>query len=386
MDAFERKALSSFDRTSLARICYLRIREFSSEQARGGKQRRAEVINTLMEDLERTAIVMKAQGQSSFTFSHTETYYWVQMASLALAALQERNFAADGRATEEAKAEKRDEDRVLPFSSFLMLFPELQPASEPWRSHWSEKLFTSVAAKRNFVMPDKEQLANILQTREIDPSLLKKAWRISARPTPAALQSAASTVVESMLPDQLGDDVFLAAIHTGDMQTLSHLDLIRMMYLHVTAGWNRGDRGTVAVSRIFDELETFWAARREKNGIILEVTAATVNERACEDLSKESVVESCLSDRFSSSMTGMTHIHFWIQMVVASITKAIHSSPKCLLSFATFITAHPELLWDGLWSLYYSGPGLFNREAFALVLPPDIAQLPAHLPTKRTNE
>lgn len=385
MTAFENKALSSFDAVSLARICFLRIRAFNHSQVRGGSTRRADVINELMESLERTAIVMKAQGHSSFTFSHTETYYWVQMASLALAALQQQDRATSGTVPEDIKVEAPEEDKVLPFSSFLMLFPELQPAGKPWRAHWSDALFTSVEAKRTFIMPDKDQLPNILQTREIDSSLLKQAWKVSARPSPLVMQSVASIIVESTLSDQLEDEALLTAIHNGDMETLNHLDLIRMMYLHVIAGWNRGDRGTVAVSRIFDEIQAFWAARREKSGSIPDMSAAAVEERLSEDTSKEFVVECCLNDRFSSSMTGMTHIHFWIQMVVASITKAIHSSPKCLLSFESFITACPELLWDALWSLYYTPAGLFGGGAFGLVLPPDIAQLPAHLPTKQNQ-
>jgi len=170
---------------------------------------------------------------------------------------------------------------------------------------------------------------------------------------------------------KMSDEVLLQSFVNGLLDQITHLDMIRMIYLHIIQGWERGDRGTVAVTQIVDDFETYW--RKNKDKAVENIPDITKRE------SMEAIKANILASRFNSCYSGITHLHFWIQMVSACLTKATHFRHEALKGFNEFITCFPELLWDRLWNNFYSHGVCFAHESRAMVVPADVNSLPAFI-------
>jgi len=347
-EQFQQCKLENFTEQSLVRLCLLKLLRNTSE-------RRGKLVAQLMEDLQKFLMRTKVANRLAqvIPFSKTHTYFWIQIIHVALASV-EVQFSA--------------QHDNLSFHSFLLLFPELHPSSNPWSSYYSDPLWNSMEARREFVAPDKKPLPNFFTKRDVD--LTTKSC---ARPSPHRLRVLCDRALELLetrlcenepLPDnakgwELSDHELLEWIRAGKLTSLSHLDLIRMMYLHITQGWERGDRGTVAISRIVDHLECYWEVQRKH-----------------EILNVENSPE---GNSYSWEFTGITHLHFWIQMLIADLVRSTHNCPESLVDFKMFIRTYPELLWDKLWSLYFTEELCFSYEAKTIVVPPDVHPLPAFI-------
>ena len=368
---FDECSLQEFDELSLMRICFLKL-------SRNKNERRAVIVNQTMETLQRLLMRIRAKNSKCIVFSHTQTYFWIQVMHIALSSLEfkkSENFAEE-----------------IAFHSINSLFPELSPETQPWKKFYSEQVFNSVEARRNFVAPDIKALPNFFSKVQVsDDFLVSVTDVLSRRPSLNILkqvhgklqehlnaietvvvhipENAAEILAEEWQGCQLQDEAFVFAIRFGKLSKISHFDVLRMIFVHVKQGWERGDRGTVAVTRIADHLECFWEGKK----------VFARGELDISPMSTEKIFKDLFEDRFSREYSGLTHIHFWIQMVIASMVKATHSNAKCLLDFVKFLGEFPELLWDKLWSVYYSELVCFSPEAKAMVVPADVHSLPAFL-------
>lgn len=372
-NCFDECSLNEFDELSLMRICLLKLN-------RNKNERRATIVAQIMENLQRLLLRVRVRDTNAIVFSYTQTYFWIQIMNVALVSLEYK------------KSENQSDE--ITFHSFVSLFPELLPASKPWKQFYSEKLFNSMEARRVFVTPDLKQLPNFIRKVQVsDGSLVSLTDVLSRRPSLLILKQVQQKLLDVLEPVptldvelvenapfpadckgyQLNDEALIFSIRCGKLDNITHFDLLRMIFLHVNQGWERGERGTVAVTRIVDHLECYWEIKK---------SPTIIREENVSPLSVDTIFFHLFSNRFTNQYSGLTHIHFWIQMVIASMVKATHANPKCLLNFSDFLGAFPELLWDKLWSIYYSELICFSPEAKAMVIPADLLNLPAFLSNK----
>lgn len=364
LDEFENGSLSSFSEIDLFRICFLKLQTL-------GSQRRGTVVSQMMEKQQRLLIRLKAsQTPNLIPFSETRTYFWIQLINAAIASLE---------------FDDNEEIEDITFHSFQILFPELHPQTEPWKNYYSEKVFDSLEARRSFVLPDKKALPNIFTKRKVDNSL----FQTSIQRVPLTFLSQLSSEVSSLLETpkhtgeitndikgyKLSDEDLLMAIEEGKLGSISHLDLLRMMYLHVMNGWERGDRGTVAVTRIVDHFEKYWKIKYNDENSQNTIDFPEINGKENNDTIKSALY----SNRYSHRYSGITHLHFWIQMIIADLTKATYFHQNALKNFSTFVSVFPELLWDRLWSKYYSKDACLSVQSRTMIVPADINSMPSFI-------
>ena len=358
--AYENSNLFNFNEIDLIRICFLKLQKLNME-------RRAKIVNDLMDSLQKLLMRLRASGNSKLIYSQTQIYFWIQIINAALASLQ---FTSNDISTDD-----------LNFHSFCILFPEFISNQNPpmYEIYYSKDRFESMEARRSFITPDKKALPNFFTKRQVNFSFIQE----NIQRVPFTLLKMLSTDIIDLLQSdkvdewennlkgyQMSDNLLLDSIQNGKIEFISHLDMIRMMYIHIITGWELGIRGTVAVTKIVDDFESYWM----KN----EIQSSEFPD--CNDVeSKETIKSNILGNRFNRSYSGITHLHFWIQMISICITKSTYYHQNALQSFTEFISCFPELLYDRLWNSYYSHQSCFSPEARTMVLPADITPLPAFI-------
>ena len=367
---YNNNKFSCFNELDLLRICFLKLKN-------QGNERRAKIVNDLMEALQKLFMRLRANGGTNLIFSQTHIYFWIQIINAGIASLK---FVDDEISLED-----------MNFHSFCVLFPELMPNNSPYYIYYSKEKFESMEARRSFIPPDKKPLPNFFTKRNIDSTFIQeniqrvpfsKLKNISIEVK--KLFSEKDNQVDSWVNDLNGfnmtEQLLLDSIENGILDKITHIDMIRMMYLHIIQGWERGDRGTVAVTRIVDHFELYW--KKRENIISSSDCFPNLNEVE----SEEQIRSNVFGNRFNSCYSGITHLHFWIQIISACIIKATYYQQSALLNFGDFISFFPELLYDRLWNCYYSHQNCFSPESIAMVVPADINALPAFIRTPKSDK
>ena len=441
---FNEDKLSEFDELSLVRICYL---YFQYKVQRDG-ERRGKVISDLMDKLQSSQIKYNFKNSLKnlppLPYSKTVTYFWVQVINVALSSLSfsknsisvlqklsnninnnnnnnNNDVNNNNKENNHQIALEGDEEKKsrIPFRTFITIFPELLPTQKPWLNYYSEKVFNSLESRRSFVNPDKKPLPNYFSTRETSDTFLINSSALPVRPPISQLLSVLDKISPLIYKNgeeeeeennnkkniidivgvkgefELGlekkDEIFTELLITGKLTYLSHLSFIRLIFCTIKLGWDRGDRGTIAIAKIIDHFESFFSNFQKGN-------LSQSNNEVIEYFKSKSIEfngdeQKIFLDLIGgnkeeySEYWGYTFTHFWIQMVITSMVECSYSNPSLLSSFVSFLNYSPELMWYKLWNLYYSELLITTPEAKAIVVPPDLHKLPSYIktPTKQSK-
>ncbi|KAL2856344.1 P-loop containing nucleoside triphosphate hydrolase protein [Aspergillus pseudodeflectus] len=128
--------------------------------------RRGAVVKDALTSLETTTIRLRTVDSSIPPYSETQAYFWIQVVHAAL-----QSLASD---VEPLNNLSEKSYRMVPvsqlsFSNFMLLF-DITP--ETWKDYYSSKIWESVAARMEFVPPDRKPLPNIIG---VSPDAHKKA-------------------------------------------------------------------------------------------------------------------------------------------------------------------------------------------------------------------
>jgi ubiquitin carboxyl-terminal hydrolase L3 len=128
--------------------------------------RRGAVVKDALTSLETTTIRLRTVDSSIPPYSETQAYFWIQVVHAAL-----QSLASD---VEPLNNLSEKSYRMIPvsqlsFSNFMLLF-DITP--ETWKDYYSSKIWESVAARMEFVPPDRKPLPNIIG---VSPDAHKKA-------------------------------------------------------------------------------------------------------------------------------------------------------------------------------------------------------------------
>jgi ubiquitin carboxyl-terminal hydrolase L3 len=113
------------------------------------KVRRGALVKRALQALETSTIRARAQNQQVPPYSETQSYFWVQIVHACLLSLEAGGSSAGG---------SNLATRVsLP--AFKSLF---KIVGDEWRNYYTEKTWSSVAARREFALPDLKPLPNVI--------------------------------------------------------------------------------------------------------------------------------------------------------------------------------------------------------------------------------
>ncbi|PYH35364.1 uncharacterized protein BO87DRAFT_458085 [Aspergillus neoniger CBS 115656] len=261
---------------------------------------REQVITQALVALQQTTMRARTSDSTVETYSETQAYFWIQIVNAALRSLDDEKRAID---TPE-----------MSYEAFQDTF-HLKPAG--WEEYYSNKVWNSVAARSQFVMPDLKPLPNIIaalpskETRRISEAIpeLPSAEELTFR-TRMACEGLTPTLQQSGPP------------------VLSHAHLL--FYLH-----NRFTQDGGKMSR-------------EK-----------LKSRARE----------LFSEIAGPMVAGATHRNFWIQQVGVAVSNS--DIGRGHSTFPEFIMSNLHMVFEGLHSIYY-GPEVWNSaNAVEKILAPD---------------
>ncbi|PCG94262.1 Small GTPase superfamily, ARF/SAR type [Penicillium occitanis (nom. inval.)] len=275
---------------------------------------RGRVVTLALVTLQQATMRARTVDSTVEMYSETQAYFWIQIVHAALRSLDDEKGPVD---TSE-----------MSFEAFQETF-HLKPTD--WKGHYSKKVWNSVAARSQFVMPDLKPLPNVIaslpsketrQVQEVIPEL----------PSAEELIFRARMACEELTPtlQSLGPPV------------LSHAHLL--FYLH---------------KRFTQDAE--------------EAIRKRLKSRARE----------LFSEITGPIVAGATHRNFWIQQVAVAVSNSDigmgHST------FPEFITSNPHLVFEGLHGIYY-GPGAWtSADAGEKILVPDRRRMEAIVDMVDTN-
>ncbi|XRM46803.1 hypothetical protein ABZX51_009827 [Aspergillus tubingensis] len=261
---------------------------------------REQVVALALVALQQATMRARTTDPTVETYSETQAYFWIEIVHAALRSLDD---------------EKRSVDTSkMPFETFQETF-RLNPTR--WKEYYSNKVWNSVAARSQFVMPDLKPLPNIIaafpsrETREISEV-------IPELPSAEELTFRAKMACEELTPTlrNLGPPV------------LSHAHLL--FYLHKRFTQDGGKMS------------------REK-----------LKSRARE----------LFSEIAGPMVAGATHRNFWIQQVGVAVSNS--DIGRGHSTFPEFIMSNLHMVFEELHSIYY-GPEVWDSaDAVEKILAPD---------------
>ncbi|RAK88554.1 hypothetical protein BO79DRAFT_265819 [Aspergillus costaricaensis CBS 115574] len=259
-----------------------------------------QVITQALVALQQTTMRARTSDLTVETYSETQAYFWIQIVNAALRSLDD---------------EKRSIDTPeMSYEAFQDTF-HLKPTG--WNEHYSNRVWNSVAARSQFVMPDLKPLPNIIAAL---PS--KETRRISEAipelPSAEGLTFRAKMACKELTPD----------LQKSGPPVLSHAHLLFYLY-----------------KRFTENAE--------------ETTRENLTSRARE----------LFSEIVGPIVAPATHRYLWIQQVGVAVSSSIigrgHSE------FPEFVTCNLHLVFEELHSIYY-GPDVWNSaDAGEKILAPD---------------
>ncbi|KAJ0427078.1 P-loop containing nucleoside triphosphate hydrolase protein [Aspergillus carlsbadensis] len=129
--------------------------------------RRGAVVKDALASLERTTIRLRTVDSTISPYSETQAYFWVQVVHAALQSLAKEVESSDNLS--EKSYQVVPAANQLSFSNFTLLF-DITP--EAWKDYYSSKIWDSVAARMEFVPPDRKPLPSLIG---VSPDTHKKA-------------------------------------------------------------------------------------------------------------------------------------------------------------------------------------------------------------------
>ncbi|KAJ3041848.1 ubiquitinyl hydrolase 1 [Rhizophlyctis rosea] len=325
---FEGGGFDAFGHYDIVRAAYLTVK-----RARTSGERRGLAVKRSMELLQ--ALLVRARAKSGETdpsilvFSETQFYFWVQMVDATIA----------------------DQDvgvLHLTFRSFTSLFPEILQ-HDLWKRYYSAKVWESVGARVQFAVPDLKPLPTKVERR--DSKVVQEAVERDRRPTVEVLKERAGKVVAEL---EAYDDVeFLKPLENGTLPRFTHGAFLKFIWLHIRRVKDAGERRSLGTTRILDGIDAYFA----------NWTPVEDGDDGADDVWR--------------AHKGLTYATFWIQMVTGALVGA--KRVASLKQFGDFLDGAPELVWEPLWTLYYSAEVMESLEGRALFIPPDVRKLPSYV-------
>jgi ubiquitin carboxyl-terminal hydrolase L3 len=128
--------------------------------------RRGAVVKDALASLETTTIRLRTVDSTIPPYSETQAYFWIQVVHAALQSLANEVESSDDLSEKSYRVVSASH---LSFSNFTLLF-DITP--ETWKDYYSSKIWNSVAARMEFVPPDRKPLPNVIG---VSPDAHKKA-------------------------------------------------------------------------------------------------------------------------------------------------------------------------------------------------------------------
>ncbi|OJZ82624.1 hypothetical protein ASPFODRAFT_142152 [Aspergillus luchuensis CBS 106.47] len=248
------------------------------------------------------------------SYSETQAYFWIQIVHAALQSLDEEKGLVD--------------TLKMSFEAFQDTF-HLKPTR--WKEYYSNKVWNSVAARSQFVIPDLKPLPKII-TALPSKETRKKSEVIPELPSAEELTFLARMACEELTP----------ALQNLGPPVLSHAHLLFYLYKRFTQ-----DTGQTS---------------REK---------------------LESRARELFSEMAGPMVAGATHRNFWIQQVGVGVSNS--DIGRGHSTFPEFITSNLHLVFEELHSIYY-GPEIWNSvDAVEKILDPDRRRMEAIVDTMDVN-
>lgn len=135
------------------------------------KLKRGALVKQALQTLEVTTIRLRAHNNQILPYSETQTYFWIQIVHACLRGLDSGLLAPNERQSLETT---RAVAVRLDLTEFKSLF---RITGEEWRMHYKDETWTSIAARREFALPDLKPLPNVIGIPSVyreKPERLKK--------------------------------------------------------------------------------------------------------------------------------------------------------------------------------------------------------------------
>ncbi|PYH64362.1 uncharacterized protein BO88DRAFT_491541 [Aspergillus vadensis CBS 113365] len=265
-----------------------------------------QVVTQALVALQQATMRARTTDSTVEMYSETQMYFWIHIVHAALRSLDD---------------EKRSIDTSkMSFEAFQETF-HLNPTR--WKEYYSHKVWNSVAARSQFVMPDLKPLPNIIaalpsnETRKISEAILEL-------PSAEELTFRAKMACKELTPD----------LQKSGPPVLSHAHLL--LYLHKRFTQDTGETS------------------REK-----------LRSRARE----------LFSEIAGPIVAGATHRNFWIQQVGVAVSNS--NIGRGHSTFSEFITSNLHLVFEELHGIYYEPEVWNSADAGEKILVPDTRRMEA---------
>lgn len=124
-----------------------------TQASMSSKVRRGALVKRALQALETSTIRVRAQNQQVPPYSETQSYFWVQIVHACLLSLEAGHIDSTGSAGGSKLATR------ISLPAFKSLF---KITGDEWRNYYTEKTWSSVAARREFALPDLKPLPNVI--------------------------------------------------------------------------------------------------------------------------------------------------------------------------------------------------------------------------------
>ena len=302
-------------------------------------QRRAAVINETFPVIQSHIMRIRAQSlQAVEPYSETQAYFWTQMLYAAVESFPPSSGL---------------DITKLSYESFKVLFPDLLAADDVWKEYYIPEQWNSVEARMRIMLPKLKPLPNILQQPD---------------------QSRIEETVTSMLDEKYGSNEKQSAFQGRPSMEELFVQVRWAVKATAKSGRDSPDTHAGLLRRVFDRLID------------------------TDPESKETSLAGAAWDAVSFLYDGkkVTAAAFWSRVVLNAFWSMDESFQKDSAQlqakepgneadrartdlFSRFLTASPELVWEGLWRLYYTEDRWESEDAGEMLLPPDRRPLQAYI-------
>ncbi|KKZ62682.1 hypothetical protein EMCG_00365 [[Emmonsia] crescens] len=358
-------------------------------------RRRAAVINETMPVLQSQIMRLRAASLTSSSsssanstrsidaYSETQVSFWVQMLHAAI---------------ESVPMSSGLDIRSLNFESFRILFPELLPADDIWKQHYTEKLWASIEGRTRTVLPDLKPLPNVLQApsqsrvQQAVASTLDGKYSYyksdTSSPSSPSLYSHGRPGAEELFlkmcwaAKEVGEYVDSNSPIPSTHVMLIYRIFNRMLDTKIQHGSDdngEGRRRTVSLSSAAWDAVSFLHQQQDHQQEHQEehhpqtqqnFTAAVFWSRIVLRAFIETDSSSPYHSKFTSSLSSS-----------APTPHATSPQEEALRAqfFEQFLQGNPRLCWEGLWRMYYSDELWRSEDARVMYVAPDRMAVPAYV-------
>ncbi|PGH10537.1 hypothetical protein AJ80_07482 [Polytolypa hystricis UAMH7299] len=310
--------------------------------AKTANRRRAAVINETFPLIQSQIMRLRAESPGAAEpYSETQAYFWIQILHAAVQSLPPDYGLDISR---------------LSYESFKLLFPNLLAADDAWKGYYSPEQWDSIEARMSTILPKLNPLPSIFQAP--DKTCMDEAIT-------STLDEKYASKGNRSAPDGQPsmEDIFLQVRLAVKATSLS-----------IYSNTNPPDTHEGLIRHIFNQ--------------IIAVHPEPLVARKSLSIVAWDAVQFLVDD------LQVTHAVFWSRMVLSAFYTMEASFHEKAAQFQTmepgsvaaekmqnelfplFLTASPELIWDGLWKSYYSDVAWKSEDAGKMYLLPDLRQIP----------